>query len=251
MDKTNSVIETGRIFYETMDAGKEGYWKHMPGPRHRIANIINFMHTISPQSIGDFGCGNGALLKEIHKYFTDAHLTGIDISQAQITENQKQFPNMAWACCDLSSPGINLPIKGLVDLAVSSEVLEHTNLHDQYLKNVFSCIRKEGHLFLSTQSGKIYPTERHCGHLKHWQSLEIQKALEVVGFSSIKVWNEGFPFHNLSKSLANLNPERTIKHFGTKEYGFYQRSVCMILKFLFQFNSKCRGSQLYAIAQKL
>ena len=79
----------------------------------------------------------------------------------------------------------------------------------------------------------------------------MQKTLYTMGLRNIKVWNEGYPFHNLSKHFANLNPEKNIKHFGTTEYGLYQKSVCMILKFLFLLNSKNRGAQLYAIAQKL
>jgi 2-polyprenyl-3-methyl-5-hydroxy-6-metoxy-1,4-benzoquinol methylase len=153
MSDTNRFIENGRKFYEMMDAGKNDYWKHMPGPRHRRANVINFIRQVSPQSIGDFGCGNGSLLKEIQNQFSDIQLIGFDLSKSQTTVNQKQYPNMTWTFCDLSSS--DFKVKKLVDLAVSSEVIEHIDLHELYLKNVYNCIRSGGYLFLSTQSGRI------------------------------------------------------------------------------------------------
>jgi tRNA splicing ligase len=86
--------------------------------------------------------------------------------------------------------------------------------------------------------------------VRHYTAAEISAMLKKAGFQEVKAWNEGFPFHDLSKYLANRNPEKTIRQFEVAHYGFYQRLICSGLCFLFHFNVRTRGAQLFAVARK-
>lgn len=248
MTASVKITEANRQYYDLLQAGQEAYWKHMAAPRARVKRIVALASESPPSNICDFGCGNGALLKALGATFPDAALHGIDLSQQQIAQNKKTMNRIKWSSGDINSIGFKYPFEGLADLAISSEVIEHVENPGAYLVNVSSGIMPGGRLILSTQSGRIYGTEEYVGHVRHWKAAEITEALENAGFVGITAWNEGLPFHDLSKWVANINTEKTIRSFGVSEYGAYQKLVCLALRFLFMFNSGRHGAQLYATA---
>jgi 2-polyprenyl-3-methyl-5-hydroxy-6-metoxy-1,4-benzoquinol methylase len=248
----DDVTELNRAYYDRLTAGRESYWKLMPAPRMRIERVVAAIRAAKP-AVGhlcDFGCGNGDLLAALANDFPRAKLYGIDLSAEQIRQNAAARPSMEWAVDDLASDGYRFPFRQRCDVAVSSEVIEHVADPLRYLRNIHQSIAPDGLLVLTTQSGPVHATEKVVGHVRHWQAADMTELLGSAGFRNVTARNCGFPFHDLSKWLANLNPDATIRRFGEREWGAPQRAVAAVLRFLFRFNSTSRGNQLVAAAHR-
>lgn len=248
----DNATELNRAYYGRLTAGRESYWKLMPAPRMRIERVVKTIRAAKPavRRLCDFGCGNGDLLAALAKHLPQTKLYGIDLSAQQIRENAAARPNMQWAVDDLTSAQYRFPFNLRCDVAVSSEVIEHVADPLLYLQNIRESLEPDGLLVLTTQSGPVHATERFVGHVRHWQAGEMAELLGSAGFRQVSVRNCGYPFHDLSKWAANLNPDETIRRFGEREWGMPQRATAAVLRFLFRFNSTRRGNQLVAQAQR-
>jgi len=87
--------------YNDIAVNWEAMQKYTPAPRHRRRLIINLMKGISFQSVLDIGCGKGLMLNQIKKIFR-VPLTGCDISEKAIYENQINFPEINFHQLDIS-----------------------------------------------------------------------------------------------------------------------------------------------------
>jgi len=248
MPKT--AAEINRAYYDGLFEGDASYWKHMAAPRVRAKRILEAASGLCPKTIGDFGCGGSNMLLILRRRFPEARLAGVDLSGARIARNASLYPDIHWVCADVCSRGFLGSMPFPVDLALSMEVIEHVDDPLAYLANIAGAMSEAGMLVLSTQSGMMRPTEVYVGHIRHFSAIEMEALLRQAGFTGVRAWNEGFPFHNLSKQAANIFPQRIIRDFGTFRYGHYQLAVCMILRVLFVFNSRKRGAQLFATARK-
>ena len=247
-----SATDFNKAYYGELTAGRENYWRYMPAPKMRIRHIIGRIGDQRRQfsSVCDFGCGNGDLLREIAACHPGAKLSGIDLSPDQIDENRRSMPDAGWAEADLTSPEFVYPFEKRCDLAISSEVVEHLDEPLRYLRNIYACLDDDGVLILTTQSGPVHTTERHVGHVRHFEISEMNALLADAGFRSTNTYNCGFPFHDLSKWAANLRPEHVIERFGQNEWGGFEKATAAILRALFRFNSLARGYQLVAVAHR-
>jgi SAM-dependent methyltransferase len=129
------------------------------------------------------------------------------------------------------------------------EVLEHVDQPAQLLANARALLAPGGLLVLSTQSGPLRETERRVGHRRHFTATQLQALLEAAGLRPERVWNAGYPFHDLSKWYANLNAEGSMDRFSSKAYGLSEDLICLGLRGLFLLNSQRRGAQLFAVAR--
>ncbi len=246
MNKT--AAEKNLAYYETIEGGDLGYWKHMAAPRARVARALSAVEEMAPGSLCDFGCGNAALLAAVRERFPGMPLAGVDLSPGLVAANAARYPDMRFVAADLAREVPALPFAP--EMGLSSEVIEHVEDPLSFLSNIRAALADQGTLFLSTQSGKIRPTEVHVGHVRHFTARELAALLRESGFSPIRVWNEGFPFHDLSKVLANLRPQATLARFDRARYGLVELAVSRALRMLFRFNLRTRGAQVYALARK-
>lgn len=248
----SDATELNRSYYGELTAGRTSYWRLMPAPRMRIDAILGGVRARAPhpEAICDFGCGNGALLEVLADHYPAARLQGIDLSEQQIEQNRLTAPQVEWAAADLTSREFSYPFAHTCDVAVSSEVIEHLDREREYLANVFRSLRAGGVLVLTTQSGPVHTTERHVGHIRHWEAREMGALLSAAGFVNVAVTNCGYPFHDLSKWAANLRPDVVIRRFGEREWGPTERATAAVLRLLFRFNSRRKGNQLVATAEK-
>jgi predicted TPR repeat methyltransferase len=221
----------------------------MAAPRFRVATLARELERLAPRSVVDLGCGRGQLVEEIRRVLPQAKLTGIDLSTAQIEHNKAAMPWATWSVANLSLP---LP-DGLDehDAVVATEIIEHLDDPEAFLANAARLLRPGGHLIVTTQSGRVGETERRVGHVRHFTAADVTDLLERAGLAPVRVWNAGFPFHDLSKWYANLNPDASMAAFSGKPYGLKEDLVCAALRLAFRFNSNRRGAQLFAIARRL
>lgn len=234
-------------YYGRLTAGQAGYWRYMPAPRSRRRVVLRTLAAANPTSVLDLGCGDGSLLTEIRSALPRARLAGIDLSAPQIEQNRRAMPEIDWYCLNAES---DHAVARAFDAVTASEVIEHVADPEAFLRNARAMAARHGILILTTQSGRIGATERHVGHRRHFTRAEITELLRETGWTPVRVWNSGFPFHDLSKWAANLSPHRMIDQFGERPYGRFQRLVCVALRLLFLVNSNRRGAQLFAIARR-
>lgn len=238
-------------YYRRTSPGRSDYWKKMAAPRLRVRRLLEELAREEVGSVADLGCGGGELLAEAAAWKPSLRLCGVDASAAQLSENRGRHPSRDWLEADLERPAAVPPaLAGAFDAVICSEVLEHVERPLELLANARTLARPGGRLLLSTQSGPVGETERAVGHLRHYSAPEVRDLLSHAGWEPLRVWNEGFPFHDLSKRLANLRPAGALERFGGAEYGPLEDAVCLALRLAFRLNSRRRGAQLFATARK-
>lgn len=239
-------------YYLRQAPGREDYWRKMAAPRFRIATFLRLLRRTAPRAIADLGCGSGELLRELKAAFPSAALCGIDLSERQIDDNRRRDPGIAWREADLDdSQALPPDIAGCFDAVMAAEIIEHVARPQVFLRNALALARPGGgQLLLSTQSGRVGETERRVGHRRHFSAAELRELLEQSGWHPLRIWNAGWPFHDISKRLANFSPDRTMHAYSEERYGLLQNAVCWMLRLAFRVNSRHRGAQLFAIAEK-
>jgi trans-aconitate methyltransferase len=246
----SDASRVNQAYYEHVPPGRRDFWRKMAACRHRVETLIAELARDRPSSIIDLGCGDGALLDEVTAALPSATLAGIDLSVAQITLNRRARPDIEWHACDLDCefavPDQLPPAQALI----ASEVIEHLDHPDLFLRAALSLGRDGTRLYLSTQSGQIRETERRVGHRRHYTAEQLAQLLRENGWTPERIWNTGFPFHNLSKWYANLDPDGSLDQFGEKAYGIRQNTICWALRQAFKLNSHSRGAQLFAVAAR-
>lgn len=118
-----------REFWNTQakDHGSDGLATN-PDPHYReleISSIERVIGSLKHESILDVGCGNGFSTLRIAKKFPDAIVTGVDFSDAMITEAKKRVaPNTEFYEGDVLSLSRNKDIVGQkYDVVLSSRCL--------------------------------------------------------------------------------------------------------------------------------
>ena len=237
--------------FEALTPGQADYWRKMAAPRARVAMITGLLQEWNPNSVIDLGCGGGNLLVEVAASGANSELVGLDLSKPQIERNRATMENIEWGVTDLTAPD-SLPetFCGRFDVVISSEVIEHVSDALGLLKTAYRVAVPGGRLVLSTQTGKIHETQRHVGHVRHFSTDDITALLSETGWVPDRVWNCGFPFHALTKYAANLGVKQVMHQFSEQSYGRQERFICWLTRLAYRFNSRKRGTQLYAIAYK-
>ncbi len=249
--RAGSVADVNRAYYAEPTGGRHDYWRKMAAPRHRMATLVAEIRRAAPASLVDLGCGNGEALAEVRARLPGIELAGIDLSEAQIAANRRRLPGVAWSALDLDGPVTPEPgWREHFEAVLATEVVEHLEHPLAFLHSALRLARPGGRLFLSTQSGPVRETERRVGHRRHYAAGEMRELLEEAGWQVRSVWNTGFPFHDLSKWIANRDPDAAMRRFGERAYGWREDLLCAALRFAFLFNSHRRGAQLFAVAER-
>ena len=224
----------------------------MAAPRHRVGVLIKELVKAKPTTIVDLGCGGGQLLSEVARRLPDAQMAGFDLSERQIEVNRNAAPDVSWTACNLDEPAkFERAHHGAYEAVLALEILEHLDHPEELLENAGVLVSRDtGMLYLTTQSGPLRETERSVGHRRHFTAQEVEELLRATGWTPVRVWNTGFPFHDLSKWYANREPDKSMDRFGEASYGWYENAVCFALRLAFRLNSRRRGAQLFAIARR-
>lgn len=239
-----------RAYYEELSEGRDDYWRKMAAPRHRVATFLDNLSRLRPASVVDLGCGKGLLLAEIARQLGDIELVGIDLSAPQIEANRDAMPGIDWHAADLVDDALPRELGDRFEAVVASEIIEHVEDPERFLANALALARPGGELLLSTQSGQVRETEKRVGHIRHFSRSEMRSLLEASGWQPLRVWNTGYPFHDLSKWYANRDPDKSMSQFGERAYGWRENLVCWGLRLAFKLNSAERGAQLFAVARR-
>ncbi len=145
-------------FYEEFaeeHTDEELYWKENPQPGGylmplRAKTLLKKIEASiqSPNdSIVDFGCGDGILLKKITK---PCKKFGVDICDTHIQRAQNNIPNGTFKKI---APESQTPFKtNLFDVTVSSEVIEHVKNPKQFIQELVRITKPGGTIIVTTPS---------------------------------------------------------------------------------------------------
>ena len=221
-----------------------------PTVRHRKRFIIDALmnHNINKDSfIFDYGCGEGGVLNEIKgRLNLDDHvLGGCEIAKKALDVTRKNikspyfynevFPNLDKKC----------------DVIICSELIEHTKDYLHTLYWIRNNLKEGGLMILTTQSGKIHPSDRYTGHKQHFDIKALNAILKKFGFEieSSKLW--GFPFFTLQKYLTSLNFDKVRENYLEGDLTFKKRFVFMVAYAFFYLHDFIGyGPQIYILAVK-
>ena len=177
-----------------------------------LKNTIN----LDAQTHLDVGCGNGAITKNISKFFKKS--TGIDLSLEGINQaNKNKDVNIDFLHLSLNSL---IEKKILYDFVTTIEVIEHQYDPQLFLSQLSQVTKENGHILISTPYHGYFKNlvmsilglmDRHFtvhwkhGHIKFF-SIKTLKELILGGdtnFEIVKVFFSG-RFFPLSHSMIFL-----------------------------------------------
>lgn len=163
---------------------------------------------VQPGPVLDLGCGPG----------TDAALfvergfavTGIDFSPQMIAEASRRVPEAAFICADFRRMALAEETFGAVWSVGSLHHVAKADLPG-ILRRVYACLRAEGYLFISVQSGQGEAVLRQeqvrvgqptAKFWSYWQPADLVRLLATVDFEIVK--------HTLTETMRKeeLPPER-------------------------------------------
>jgi trans-aconitate methyltransferase len=186
------VCDKDRIFYNE-------YWKNrrtkLPSDainrQSSIFYCINSTKNKNFNQILDVGCGLAVLTSMLSRY---GNVTGIDISDKIVNENRKIFPNIEFISGDFLSI---IPKQNSIDLAVSSEVIEHIPIDKQkeFLGRVSDWLKPYAYLVLTVPNRKTMERLKMKGDQLRENPFyyeDLKKLLSKSGFKIIKIFTTHF-----------------------------------------------------------
>jgi len=233
------------------------YWEqagvsypYYPSVRHRKRFIINAIkkYRLKDNSlIFDYGCGVGAILKEVKKVFRFGceHFGGCDISARAIDIAKKEL-DTPYLYNDLF-PVLNRRC----DIIICCEVLEHTKDYFRILLWIRDNLADGGRLILTTQTGRIHRSDRYTGHAQHFEIAHLKAILRNMGFNIEYASLWGWPFFTLQKYLTNFNFGKIRNNYLEGRLTLRKKIVFGIANILFYIHDLIKlGPQIYIIASK-
>ncbi len=151
----------------------------------------------------DAGCGNGYIARVLSS--RGFNVTAFDLSPDGIALAQEKEPNIRWYVRSVYDDLIDIGTSGF-DVIISSEVIEHLYSPQKFLANMYSLLRANGTLILTTPYhgylknlaltlfnvwDKHHTVDWEGGHIKFFSEKTISKMLVETGFSHIKFRNAG------------------------------------------------------------
>ncbi len=188
------------FFKEFWARGVDVYENH-PTSRHRRRFVLQSLLRVKPSPaffLFDYGCGSGAVLRDAKALLQldDAQLGGCDLSPAaiEIVRGKFQSPHFLLG----SYPELARPI----DVAVCTEVIEHTPEYRKILEWVHAHLRPGGMLVLTTPGVPMDAPDALYGHTQHFVLADLCQVLEDIGFRIEYAARWGWPFFTLQKYIT-------------------------------------------------
>lgn len=171
------------------------------------------------QTILDVGCASGHISYLFKKLFPESSVTGIDPASHFIKFAKKTYPTVNFQCVDAHK----LPFKDKsFDLIICTEMLEHVLNPGIVLSEIRRCLKKNGEVFISMDSGNllfkiVWFFWTKFGPGKIWQGAHLQE------FNTRKL-------ENLIRSSKFYIKEKKITHFSMAVFFKVQAKKVNILR---------------------
>src|SRR5688572_4519637 len=194
----------GVIDYEQHWSNSVETYSSHPTSRHRRRFILERLQRICPTPgmfVFDYGCGVGLLLERIQSEYSldDQDLGGCDISTTGIREARRRIPGGDFVATEYPS------LMREIDVAITSEVIEHTAEYRKVLEWLAGNLKAGGHLIITTPGGTMDPPDEYYGHIQHFRLEELTRILEEAGLEVRVARTWGFPLFTLQKWVTRRN----------------------------------------------
>lgn len=116
--------------------------------QHRIANqLIDLCPVLDKKSVLDLGCGTGYCMPLLAEKYSNANITGADISQGMLAYAMAEYPQYQYQIADAE----DLPFEDKqFDLIFSNFAVQWCDQFSSVLTEAYRCLNSGGHLVLST-----------------------------------------------------------------------------------------------------
>ena len=226
--------------------------------RHAIvARLLRREIQGSPARVLDIGSGQGDLLLKLRGLLPQADLLGLEMSESGVEISRGKVPGATFLVADVFDPPAGLAAyQGWATDAVCSEVLEHVDAPEDFLRRARPYLADHARLIVTVPGGPMSAFDRHIGHRRHFTRDSIGRVLREAGFGVERVYLGGFPFFNLYRGLVIARGEKLASDIETGRGGFSARlanAAMAAFHGLFRFNlmDSPLGWQVVAVAIKL
>jgi SAM-dependent methyltransferase len=204
----------------------------------------------------DIGSGQGDLITKLRPVFPQAEMIGLEMSCSGVEISRRKVPNARFLVADLFQPPAEL--QSLIDWgthAVCSEVLEHVDSPEAFLRAARPYLAVGARLIVTVPGGPMSAFEKHIGHRQHFNRASISRALREGGFETERVYLSGFPFFNLFRWTVFLRGKHVETDVAAENRGpsaMLATFVMAIFRGLFRLNLMDHrwGWQVIAIGRK-
>tara|TARA_B100000900_G_scaffold156707_1_gene133225 strand:- start:3191 stop:3916 length:726 start_codon:yes stop_codon:yes gene_type:complete len=220
-----------------------------PTARHLQQEILKICKTFKKiETCLDIGCGSGINISHLIKNFPEWNYTGVDLSNEIFDlcdPSLKDKKNVVFKPLDIASNSV----KKSYDFVLCNQVLEHIEDDTSAMHNIYKCTKK--YLLITVPAGNFNKTSVINGHVRHYSKQKLEELVVNSGFSILKSFEWGFPFHNLYKHTLNFLPEEKQKMIGFGKYGFFKKLLSHLIYILFYFNVFNKGHNIILLAKKV
>ena len=235
----------------------EEHWSHSvatysnhPTSRHRRRFVMDTLNRIKPRSgmfVFDYGSGPGLLLEQIKETYglPERDLGGCDISYTGISKARQRLGGGVFFVGEY--PQLNRKI----DIAITSEVIEHTPEYRRVLEWMSQHLRPGGDLIITTPGGTMDPPDQYYGHIQHFTLPQLTSILTELGFK-VKVARQwGFPLFSLQKWVTKRNFDTIRENYMHGELDWKKRAIFKASYYAyFLHDVLSMGPQIFIHAQK-
>ncbi len=195
----------------------------------------------------DYGSGPGLLLEEIKSAFglPDADLGGCDISRTGLEKARQRLPGGKFFVGEF--PELERPI----DVAITSEVIEHTAEYRKVLQWMADHLKPGGDLIITTPGGTMDPPDEYYGHIQHFTLPQLTSILEDLGLDVQVARYWGFPFFTLQKWVTKKNFDSIRDNYMHGELDWKKRLIFKATYYAyFVHDLVSKGPQIFIHAHK-
>jgi 2-polyprenyl-3-methyl-5-hydroxy-6-metoxy-1,4-benzoquinol methylase len=227
----------------------ETYRNH-PTSRHRRRFVMNALQRaqLTPQSfVFDYGCGAGLALEEAQARFglRDDQLGGCDVSATAIARVRARFDSPHFIQGEF--PPLDRPI----DVAICTEVIEHTAEYARVLAWIAAHLRPGGHVILTTPGTPMDPPDEFYGHIQHFRLRDLTRLLRECGYEVDYAARWGFPLFTLQKWLTRTWFDRVKSGYMEGKLSRKKRAVFTVAYYAYMVHDWIPwGPQLFIRARK-
>ena len=238
------------IDYEEHWSSSVETYKSHPTSRHRRRFVMSCLRGIRLRPgmfVFDYGSGAGLVLEQIWSQLgmPDQDLGGCDISHAGIAAARKRLPGGTFIAGEFPE------LRRKIDVAITSEVIEHTAEYREVLAWLADHMKPGGHLIITTPGATLDPPDQYYGHIQHFTLQHLGEVLGELGFTICTARYWGFPFFTLQKWVTKRNFDRIRDQYMHGELNLKKKAIFAFTYYTyFVRNLFPKGSQIFIHAWK-
>ena len=238
------------IDYEEHWSDSVETYKSHPTSRHRRRFVMSRLKKIRPRPgmfVFDYGSGAGLLLEQIRDAYSlpDSDLGGCDISRAGVEAARKRLPGATLIASEFPQ------LDRRIDIAITSEVIEHTPEYRKVLEWLADHLKDGGDLIITTPGGTMDPPDQYYGHIQHFTLPQLTGILRELGFTIDVARYWGFPFFTLQKWVTRRNFDRIRERYMHGDLDRRKKTIFAATYYAYFIHDLVsRGPQIFIHARK-